>query len=128
MRNGAWFVMFPKDRLPPEEGVKATLSKVRGAVVTRIAEMEFTVAVGKMSFGVTLNDKSWVATETKQAVEQNGDSLPNRDEIKKYEMRFELLFDQTDMGDLFNPLLSAAEKLAKLTDGVVYESDNGVFQ
>lgn len=28
----------------------------------------------------------------------------------------------------FNPLLSAAERVAKLTSGVACESDNGVFQ
>jgi len=128
MRTGAWFVMFSKAHLPPEQEIKAALVKVRNATVTKSAEMEFTVEVGKKSFVATLNDKSWVATETKEAVERNGASLSNRDEVKKYDTRFELLFDQTDMGDLFAPILSAAEKLARLTKGVIYESDNGVFQ
>ena len=120
--------MVPKGRVPPEEGMKATLNKVRGGTVTKIATMEFTVAVGKASFVVTLNGKSWVVTERKEAVKRNGDSLANRDEVAKYDVRFELLFDHTDMGELFSPLLSAAEKLAKLTNGVVHEADNGVFQ
>jgi hypothetical protein len=98
MTNGAWFVMFPKDRLPPEEGVKATLDKIRDSKVTKTAEMEFTVAVGKTSFDVTLNDESWVAIETKEVVERNGDSLANRDEVRNYDLRFELLFDHADMG------------------------------
>jgi len=128
MQNGAWLVMFPKVRLPPEEVVKATLDKIRNSKVTKIEEMEFTVAVGKTSFDVTLNDESWVAIETKEFVEEHGDSLANRDEVRNYDVRFELLFDHRDMGDLFGQLFSAAEKLAKLTNGVVYEPGNGVFQ
>ena len=101
--------------------MEATLNKVRNATVTKLADLEFSVTVGKMSFDVTLN-------EAKAAVERNGGALAKRDEVKTYDVRFELLLDHADMGDLFNPLLSAAEKLAKLTNGVVYESDNGVFQ
>ena len=128
MRNGAWFVIFPKERVPSEEHVRNTLNNVRGAVVTKIEEMAFTVSVGEASFGVTLNDKSWVVRESKEAVEDDGQSLTNRDAVKTYDARFELLFDHTDMGDLFAPLLTTAEKLAKLTDGVIYETDNNVFQ
>jgi hypothetical protein len=128
MTNGAWFVMFPKDRTPSEEGVKAALDKIRSSKVTKIEDMEFTVAIGKTSFDVTLNDESWVAIETKEIVERNGDLLANRDEVRGYDVRFELLFDHRDMGDLFGHLFSAAEKLAKLTNGIIYESDNGVFQ
>ena len=128
MTNGAWFVMFPKTRLPTEAAVKAALAKVRDSKVTKTAEMEFTVAVGRTSFDVTLNDRSWVATETREVVERKGESLANPDEVRTYDSRFELLFDHRDMGDLFGHLFSAAEKLAKLTNGVVYESDNGVFQ
>jgi hypothetical protein len=128
MRNGAWFVMFAKDHLPPEAEIKAALAKVRNVSVTKTAHMEFSVAAGKASFVVTLNDKSWVAAETKEAVERNGGSLSNRAQVAKYDARFELLFEQSAMGDLFAPILSAAEKLAKLTKGVIYEVDNGVFQ
>lgn len=44
----------------------------------------------------------------------------------KYDLRFELLFDHTDLGHLFTALLVAAH--AMLTNGVVYEPNNGVFQ
>jgi len=128
MRNGAWFVMFPKDRLPPEADIKAVLDKVRNATVSRSGKMEFAVVAGKASFDIALNDQSWVATETKEAVERNGGSLSNRAAVASYDARFELQFDHGDMADLFAPILSAAEKLAKLTGGVIYESDNGVFQ
>lgn len=128
MTNGAWFVMFPKDRLPAEETVKATLDKIRDARVTKLETMEFTVAVAKTSFDVTLNDESYVVGETREFVGSDGSSLSNRDEVMKYDLRFELLFDHADMGKLFPSLLTVAEKLAKLTNGVVYEPDNGVFQ
>ena len=128
MRNGAWFVMFPKNRVPREAEVKAVLEKVRNVTVTTSANMEFSVAAGKQSFVVALNDQSWVATETKEAVDRNGGSLSNRAAVASYDARFELQFDHGDMADLFAPILSAAEKLAKLTGGVIYESDNGVFQ
>lgn len=49
-------------------------------------------------------------------------------EIATYEARLEILFDHRDMGELLNPLLATAGRLAKLTSGVVYESSNGVFQ
>jgi len=128
MRNGAWFVMFPRDRLPAEAQIKAALDKVRFVTVKKRAKMEFTVEAEEASFAIGLNDTPSVAIEIKEAVDHNGGSLSNRAEVAKYDARFEIVFDQDDMGDLFAPILSAAEKLAKLTKGVIYEADNGVFQ
>jgi hypothetical protein len=128
MSDGTWFVMFSKEHLPSEAAVKAALAKVRDVSVTKAAEMEFTVTAATASFTVALNDESWVAIETKEVVERKGGSLPNRAEVARYDARFELLFDQADMGDLFAPILSAAERLETLTKGIIYEADNGVFQ
>jgi len=126
--NGAWFVLFPKARIPTKEAAISTLSTLRSAKVTDRGDMEFTVATDGGSFDVALNTLSYVVEEARFAVDRNGDALDNADEVATYDARFELLFDQRDMGDLFNPLLGAAERLAKLTSGVVYETDNGVFQ
>jgi len=126
--TGAWFVLFPNARVPTEEAVIATLSTLRSAKVTDLGDMEFTVITDGGSFDVALNAESYVIIETREAVERNRDALDNADEIATYDARFELLFEQQDMGDLFNPILGAAERLAKLTSGVVYESNNGVFQ
>jgi hypothetical protein len=128
MTNGAWFVLFPKARIPTKDAVIATLRTLRSATVTDRGEMEFTVATDGGSFDVSLNTLSYVLEETRFALDRNGDALDNPDEVATYDARFELLFDYLDIGDLFNPLLAAAERLAKLTSGVVYESDNGVFQ
>ncbi len=128
MSTGAWFVLFPKGRVPTEAAVAATLSTLRSANVTALGDMEFTISAGGGSFDVALNAESYVIIETREAVERNRGALDNADEIATYDARFELLFDQQDMGDLFNPILGAAERLAKLTSGVVYESNNGVFQ
>lgn len=128
MTNGAWFVLFPKARTPSKDAVHNTLSTIRGARVTDRADMEFTVATDGGSFDVSLNRLSYVVEESRFAVDRDRASLDNPDEVATYDARFELLFDHRDMGNLFNPLLAAAERLAKLTSGVVYESDNGVFQ
>jgi hypothetical protein len=130
MGTGTWVVMFPKTRIPTKEALITTLSSLRSAKVTDRGGMAFTVATNGGSFDVALNAESYVVLETREAVDRNGDALDNADEVAKYDARFELLFDHRDMakGDLFNPLLAAAERLAKLTSGVVYEVDNGVFQ
>jgi hypothetical protein len=126
--TGAWFVLFPKARVPAEEAVIATLSTIPNANVTAMADMEFIVSVGGKSFDVALNAESYVIIETREAVHRNRDALDSADKIATYDARFELLFDQKDMGDLFNLIIGAAERLEKLTSGVVYESNNGVFQ
>jgi len=138
MTGGSWFVLFPKARVPSKDAVMSTLGQIRNATVTDLGElnpgvlkpgeMEFTVAVRGKSFDVALNASSYVVIETREAVAENRASLDHPDKVETYDTRFELLFDQTDMGELFNPLLAAAERLAKLTAGVVYEADNGVFQ
>lgn len=128
MSTGAWFVMFPKARVPTKEAVIATLRSLRSAKVTDRGDMEFTVTTDEGTFDVGLNTLSFVVIESREAVERNRDALENADEVASYDARLELNFDQRDMGDLFNPLLAAAERLAKLTSGVVYESNNGVFQ
>ena len=136
MTDGAWFVLFPKERVPSKDSVRSTLSQIRDATLTdqeepgalEPEEMGFTVAVHGKSFGVGLNTWSYVVIETREAVARNRALLDHPDEVATYDARFELLFDYRDMGDLFNPLLAAAERLAKLTSGVVYESNNGVFQ
>lgn len=128
MSTGAWFVMFPKARLPTKEAVIATLRSLRSANVTDRGDMEFTVTTDEGTFDVGLNTLSFVVIESREAVERNRDALENADEVASYDARFELNFEQRHMGNLFNPLLAAAERLAKLTSGVVYESNNGVFQ
>ena len=128
MTSGEWFVLFPKARLPSKDDVLSTLRRTRNAVVTDQGDMEFNVTVGAVSFGVGLNTLPYVFTETQETVEQHRATLDNADEIDTYDARFELVFDQTDIGDLFNPLCAASERLAKLTSGVVYEVNNGVFQ
>jgi hypothetical protein len=85
--------------------------------------MEFTISAGGGSFDVALNAVPYVIIETREAVERNRDVLDNADEIATYDARFELLFDHQDIRELFNPILGAAERLAKLTSGVVYESN-----
>jgi hypothetical protein len=122
--------MFPKARVPSKEAVISTLSTIRSAKVTDRGEMEFTVTTDGGSFDVGLNTLSFVLEETRFVVDRNRDALDNADEVATYDARFELNFDQRDManGDLFNPLLAAAERLAKLTSGVVYESNTGEFQ
>jgi hypothetical protein len=128
--TGAWFVMFPKARVPSKEAIMSTLSTIRSAKLTDRGEMEFTVTTDGGSFDVGLNTLSFAVIEAREAVEQNRDALENADEVATYDARLELNFDHRDMarGDIFNPLLTAAERLAKLTSGVVYESNNGVFQ
>lgn len=130
MGTGTWVVLFRKARVPTNEAVVATLSTLRSAKVTDRGEMEFTVSTDGGSFDVALNTESYVVEEARFAVDRNGDALDNPDEVATYDARFELLFDHRDMakGDLFNPLLAAAERLAKLTSGVVYEIDSGEFQ
>ena len=90
--------------------------------------MEFNVLTDGGSFDLGLNAEPYVVIETRNAVGRNRDALDHADEVATYDARLELLFDHRDMGELFNPLLAAAERLAKLTSGVVYESNNGVFQ
>ncbi len=130
MTTEAWFVLFPKARIPTKEAVIASLNTLRNAKVTDLGEMEFTVVTDGGSFDVGLNAQSYVAIETREVVDRNRDALENADEIATYDARLELLFDNRDMakGDLFNPLLAAAERLAKLTSGVVYEANTGDFQ
>lgn len=128
MTNEAWFVLFPKARIPTKEAVIATLSTLRTAKVTDRGDMEFTVTTNGGSFDVSLNTLAYVQEETRFLVDQRRESLESADEIATYDVRFELLFDSRDMGDLFNPLLAAAERLAKLTSGVVYEANTGEFQ
>lgn len=128
MGTGAWFVLFPKARVPTKEAILSTLRTVRSAQVTDVGEMSFTVVTDGGSFGVGLNAQSYVVIETREAVDRNRDALENPDEVATYDARLELLFEHGDMGELFNPLLVTAERLAELTSGVVWESDNGVFQ
>ena len=128
MGTGAWFVWFPKARGPSTEAVVATLTAIGDMKVTDRGDMEFTVISDGGTFDVALNAEPYVVSETREAVDRNRDALINADEVATYDARLELLFDHRDMGELFNPLLAAAERLAKLTSGVVYESNNGVFQ
>lgn len=128
MTNEAWFVLFSKARIPTKEAVIATLSTLRSAKVTDLGEMEFTVTTDGGSFDVSLNTLPYVLEETRFLIDQHRESLERADEIATYDVRFELLFDNRDMGDLFNPLLAAAERLEKLTSGVVYEANTGEFQ
>ncbi len=123
-------MLFPKARIPTKEAVIASLNTLRNAKVTDRGEMEFTVATDGGNFDVALNTESYVVEEARFAVDSNRGALDNPDEVATFDARFELLFDHRDManGDLFDPLLGAAERLAKLTSGVVYETDNGVFQ
>jgi hypothetical protein len=130
MTNGAWFVLFAKAHIPTKEAVLAALSTLRSAKVTDLGEMEFTVTTHGGSFDVSLNTLPYVLEETRFIVDQHRGSLERADEIATYDVRFELLFDHRDMakGDLFDPMLGAAERLEKLTSGVVYETDTGEFQ
>jgi hypothetical protein len=64
----------------------------------------------------------------RETVESAGADLANRDEVASFDARFEILFNRDAIGDLFNPLLAVGEKLAALTGGIVYESDNDAFQ
>jgi hypothetical protein len=124
----AWFVLFPKARIPTKEAVIASLNTLRNAKVTDRGEMEFTVTTDGGSFDVSLNTLPYVLEETHFLVDENRESLERADEIATYDVRFELQFDSRDMGNLFNPLLAAAERLEKLTSGVVYEANTGEFQ
>ncbi len=128
MSTGAWFVLFPKARVPSKEAIISTLNAIGDMTVTDLGDMEFTVVTDGGSFDVALNVESYVVTETGEALDRNRDGLDNADEVATFDARLELLFDDGDMGELFNPLLVTAERLAKLTSGVVYESNNGVFQ
>jgi hypothetical protein len=130
MTNGAWLVLFPKARIPTKDAVIAKLSTLRNARVTDLGDMEFTVTTNGGSFDVSLNTLPYVLEETRFLVDQRRGSLERAAEIATYDARFELLFDEKDMarGDLFDPLLGAAERLEKLTSGVVYEANTGEFQ
>jgi hypothetical protein len=136
MTSGAWFVLFPKARMPSKGAVMSTLNEIGDATdqgelnpgVLKPGEMEFSVTVPGGTFHVALNTLSYVLIETHTAVARDRKSLDHPEEVETYDARFELLFDYRDIGDLFNPLLAAAERLAELTSGVVYESNNGVFQ
>jgi hypothetical protein len=128
MTNEAWFVLFPKVRIPTKEAVIATLSTLRSAKVTDLGDMEFTVTTDGGSFDVSLNTLPYVLEETRFLVDENRKTLERADEIATYDVRFELQFDSRDISNLFNPLLAAAERLEKLTSGVVYEANTGEFQ
>lgn len=128
MSTGAWLVLFPKARVPSKEAIISTLNAIGDMTVTDLGDMEFTVMTDDGSFDVALNAEPYVVIETREAVDRNGDTLDNPDEVATYDARLEILFDNRDMDELFNPILVTAERLAKLTSGVVYESDNGVFQ
>ncbi|MBV8760172.1 MAG: hypothetical protein JO257_22965 [Deltaproteobacteria bacterium] len=123
-------MLFPKARIPTKEAVIATLSTIRSAKVTDLGDMEFTVVTDGGTFDVSLNTLAYVLEETRFVVDENRKSVERADEIATYDARFELLFDERDMasGDIFNPLLAAAERLEKLTSGVVYETNTGEFQ
>jgi hypothetical protein len=108
--------------------VIATLSTLRSAKVTDLGDMEFTVTTDGGRFDVSMNTLPDVLEETRFLVDENRESLERADEIATYDVRFELQFDSRDMGSLFNPLLAAAERLEKLTSGVVYEANTGEFQ
>ena len=113
MSTGAWFVLFPKARVPSKEAIISTLSTIRTSKVTDVGEMAFTVTTDGGSFDVGLNAESYVVVETREKVDRHRDVLDNPDEIATYDARFELLFDLRDMasGEIFNPLLAAAERL-----------------
>jgi hypothetical protein len=128
MSTGAWFVLFRKARVPSKEAIISTLTAIGDINVTDLGDMEFTVVSDGRSFDVALNAEPYVVIETREAVERNREALDNADELATYDARLELIFDHRDMGELFNPLLVTAERLAELTSGVVYESSNGVFQ
>ncbi|MBX3161059.1 MAG: hypothetical protein KF773_34180 [Deltaproteobacteria bacterium] len=129
MKSNAWFILFPKSKLPGKESVLRTLREIQGVRVETTGEaMTFTVIAGGGRFDIGLNVSTEVAIEAREAVERARDALEKPDEIAAYDARFELLFDRDEMSVVFNPLLAAAERLARLTRGVVYESDNGVFQ
>ncbi|MCW5801204.1 MAG: hypothetical protein KIT31_02230 [Deltaproteobacteria bacterium] len=129
MKSNAWFVLFPKAKLPGKESVLRTLREIKGVRVDTTGEaMKFTVIAVGGHFDVGLNVSMDVVVESREAVERARDELEKPEEIAAYDARFELLFSRDEIGVLFNPLLAAAERLARLTAGVVYESDNGVFQ
>jgi hypothetical protein len=129
MTSNAWFVLFPQSRIPAKNAVLEALRKIKGARVETDGEaMSFTVITAGGSFGVGLNVTADVAIETCEAVERAGGGRDDASTIAGYDARFELLFNRDEIGDLFNPLLTAAERLAELTRGVVYESDNRAFQ
>ena len=106
------------------------MSTIRSARVTDLGDMEFTVRTEGGSFDVALNTPPYVLEETRFLVDRRRESLERANEIATREARFELLFDEKHMakGDLFDPLLGAAEHLEKLTSGVVYEPNTGEFQ
>lgn len=91
--------------------------------MTDLGDIAFTVRTKGASFDVALNTPPYVVEETRFLVDRRRESLERANEIATHEARFELLFDENDMakGDLFDPLLGAAERLEKLTSDVVYE-------
>jgi hypothetical protein len=128
VKNEAWYVMFPKARVPSENAVSEVLRSIRGATIRSEGELAFTVEVGRRSFVVAINALPHIVAETRALVEQHRAALDDPAVIETYDARLELWFDEGDMGDLFNPILAAAERLAELTGGVVYEANTGVFQ
>ena len=110
MQGHSWFVLFPRERAATS---KAIAEATRGLRDTPI--------------DVVLNTQPYVAIETLEALERHGQALLVRAVVERFDARIELQYDATAMGELFEPLLVASERLARLTGGVVYESDNGVF-
>jgi hypothetical protein len=128
MGSAAWFVLFPAQRLPDDDAVTRKLRGIRGCHIKHGAKRKWAVVCGTATIAVGVNLRPYVIVETREAVQRHGDELPNPAEVAAMDARFELLYDEGDIGNIFNPLLATAERLAELTSGVVYESSNGAFQ
>lgn len=110
MQSAAWFVLFPRERLPSAD-----------------ASADVTAVLRDTPIDVVLNTEPYVAVETREALARHGQSLLVRAVVERFDARIELRYDAAAIGELFEPLLVASERLALLTGGVVYESDSGAF-
>jgi hypothetical protein len=131
---GVWLAMFPRERTPSSLGdLAAEIGqlehlKVRSEGDKRLVVTVFDTLTNRTAdFTIGLNDEPHVIVESAEIAEQFGAERPDRDDIAKFDARFELVWSLDNGDETYNPMLWVSEILQDTCGAVVFDTVSGAF-
>ncbi|MGE0323300.1 MAG: hypothetical protein AB7K71_17415 [Polyangiaceae bacterium] len=132
MSTATWFVMCPAGRAVSLGELIEALKLPRRTTCTLDGDgVRFTTDDpedgAQVDVTVGLSRAAHVRDEAAQLVASFGAEQPNRDEVARYDARYEILWDAARSAATFHVVTSIAGALQKACGGVIFDSTDGTF-